>query len=258
MLVVPAKGVLANDTDVDAGTTLSVTAVNGNTASVGSAITLTSGAKVTMKADGSYTVDTNGKYGSLAAGETVTESFSYTVSDAAGGSATGKATVTITGANDAPTVQGAIAAETAREGEAFSRKVPASLFADIDTSDKLTLSADLTSGAALPGWLKFDAATGTFSGTPTGSDTGTITVRVTATDPSGATASTSFALKIEEAPKAVTQAEVTPITTTTVTTTTVEISAAPSLVILPLFQSNSSSSSSRHVASSTVPTLRAM
>ena len=71
-------------------------------ASVGSAITLASGAKVTMKADGSYTVDTNGKYNSLAAGETVTESFSYTVSDGSGGSATGKATVTITGTNDAP------------------------------------------------------------------------------------------------------------------------------------------------------------
>jgi VCBS repeat-containing protein len=196
VLAVPAKGVLANDIDVDTGTTLVVTAVNGNAASVGSAITLASGAKVTMKADGSYTVDTSGKYGSLAAGETVTESFSYTVSDDARGSATGKATVTITGVNDAPTVQGAIAAETAGEGEAFSRKVPANLFADIDTSDKLTLSADLTSGAALPGWLKFDAATGTFSGTPTGSDTGTITVRVTATDSSGATASTSFVLKI--------------------------------------------------------------
>ena len=79
-LEVSAKGVLANDTDVDAGTTLVVTAVNGNAASVGSAITLASGAKVTMKADGSYTVDTNGKYDSLTAGETVTETFSYTVS----------------------------------------------------------------------------------------------------------------------------------------------------------------------------------
>ena len=242
VLNVPAKGVLANDTDVDAGTTLNVTAVNGNTASVGSAITLASGAKVTMKADGSYTVDTNGKYNSLAAGETVTESFSYTVSDGSGGSATGKATVTITGTNDAPTAQGVIAAETTREGDAFSRKVPASLFADVDTSDKLTLSANLTSGAALPGWLKFDAATGTFSGTPTGSDTGTITVRVTATDPSGATASTSFVLKIEEAPKAVTQGEVKPVTTTTLTP--VVVTAASSLVILPLFKSNSTSSSS--------------
>jgi VCBS repeat-containing protein len=254
--------VLANDTDVDTGTTLSVTKVNGNAASVGSAITLASGAKVTMKADGSYTVDTNGKYGSLASGEKVTESFSYTVSDGAGGSATGKATVTITGTNDAPTAQGTIAAETAREGDAFTRKVPADLFADIDTSDKLTLSADLTSGAALPGWLKFDTATGTFSGTPTGSDTGTITVRVTATDPSGASASTSFALKIEEAPKAVTQGDVAPITTTTVTSTPVVVTAAPSLVILPLFESNSSStdktdttssSSTRTVTSSTVP-----
>ena len=254
VLMLPAKGVLANDTDVDAGTTLNVTAVNGNTASVGSAITLASGAKVTMKADGSYTVDTNGKYNSLAAGETVTESFSYTVSDGSGGSATGKATVTITGTNDAPTAQGVIAAETAREGDAFTRKVPASLFADVDTSDKLTLSANLTSGAALPGWLKFDAATGTFSGTPTGSDTGTITVRVTATDPSGATASTSFTLKIEEAPKAVTQGEVKPVTTTTLTP--IVVTAASNLVILPLFKSDSTSSSlSGTPPSSTVPTV---
>ena len=82
--VAATKGLLANDTG-----TPQVTAVNGNPAGVGSAITLASGAKVTVRADGNYTYDPNGQFGWLAPGQSATDSFSYTVGDPIPASARG-------------------------------------------------------------------------------------------------------------------------------------------------------------------------
>ena len=100
--VLASEGVLANDTDVDTGAALTVTAVNGQRSSVGQAIALASGAKLMLNADGGYAYDTNGAFSSLAAGQTTTDSFSYTVSDGKGGTDTATLTLTITGANDVP------------------------------------------------------------------------------------------------------------------------------------------------------------
>ena len=64
----------------------------------------------------------------------------------------------------------------------------------------LTYSATLASGAALPTWLKFTAATDSFSGTdPAG--TGPVTLRVTATDTAGLAVSESFTISLAQAPK---------------------------------------------------------
>ena len=46
----------------------------------------------------------------------------------------------------------------------------------------LTYKATLASGAALPGWLSFDAATRTFSGTPPQNFNGSLDIKVTASD----------------------------------------------------------------------------
>ncbi|MBG1270122.1 Ig-like domain-containing protein, partial [Nostoc sp. WHI] len=88
--------VLANDRN-----SLTVSAVDGNTIAVGTAITLSSGALVTLNADGSLTYDPNALFESLAVDETATESFTYTISN---GSLTNTASVnlTINGVNDAP------------------------------------------------------------------------------------------------------------------------------------------------------------
>ena len=62
--------------------------------------------------------------------------------------------------------------------------------------DSLTLSASGVGGAALPGWLSFDASTGTFSGTPLNADVGALTVEVTATDVAGLSATETFTLDV--------------------------------------------------------------
>lgn len=63
----------------------------------------------------------------------------------------------------------------------FWFQLPAGVFADPDKGDTLVYSATLDNGKALPSWLKFDAATGTFSGTAPKEVT-SFDVRLTATD----------------------------------------------------------------------------
>ncbi|HSI52307.1 MAG TPA: DUF4347 domain-containing protein [Ideonella sp.] len=97
--------------------------------------------------------------------------------------------------NAAPTATG-IAAQNATEGSAFSFTLPGNSFADVDVGDTLTLSATLASGSPLPSWLSFNAGTGQFSGTPGQADAGAVSVRVTATDGSGASVSSDFSLTV--------------------------------------------------------------
>jgi VCBS repeat-containing protein len=107
VLNVPAPGVLANDTDGDPGDTRTVAAVNGSAAAVGTTIALPSGALLTLRADGSYTYNPNGKFDGMRAGQTASETFTYTVTDGMGASSTATVTVTVTGVNDAPAAAGA-------------------------------------------------------------------------------------------------------------------------------------------------------
>jgi hypothetical protein len=74
----------------------------------------------------------------------------------------------------------------ATEDTAFSFTFAANTFNDVDVGDTLTYTSDAG------GWLSFNAATGTFTGTPLNADVGTTTVTVTATDGSGASVSDSF------------------------------------------------------------------
>ncbi|WP_249553162.1 MULTISPECIES: VCBS domain-containing protein [Shewanella] len=135
-----------------------------------------------------YTVDnTLTAIQQLNTGERLTDSL--TISSADGTNHT--LTVTITGSDDAPVVAQSLVTTTATEDTAFSFSIPAGTFADIDTGDTLILST-----GSLPAWLHFDAATGTFSGTPTNGDVGTTHVTLTATDSSGAKVSTTFELTV--------------------------------------------------------------
>lgn len=90
--------------------------------------------------DGTFSYSPNGKFESLAAGQTATDTFKYTVSDGQGGSATKTATVTITGANDAPLAQN-VAGNVSEDGPAV---VLTANFADVDTLDTHTFTINTT------------------------------------------------------------------------------------------------------------------
>ena len=98
------------DTDPDSDT-LTVTAIrtgsvegSGTAGSVGSALTGTYG-DLTIAANGSYTYEVadNSTMDALDAGDIVTDTFNYTVSDGQGETDIATITITITGINDAPT-----------------------------------------------------------------------------------------------------------------------------------------------------------
>ncbi len=101
--------------------------------------------------------------------------------------------------NNAPTVANPIPDQTATTDTEFTFTVPEDAFADTDTGDTLTYSATLSDASALPSWLTFDTTTRTFTGTPAAGDTGTITVRVTATDGSDASIHDDFDIAVSEA-----------------------------------------------------------
>ncbi len=92
------------DSDVE-GDTLTVTAVNSSGGNVGSQITLASGALLTVNGDGTYSYDPNGAFEYLGAGDSASDSFSYTVSDGNGGFDTATVTIIVNGSNDAPIAQ---------------------------------------------------------------------------------------------------------------------------------------------------------
>jgi VCBS repeat-containing protein len=98
-LNVVASGVLANDTDPDAGDAKTVTRLNGSATLTG---TSAKGAAVTINANGAYAYNPGGVFQGLSTGQSDTDSFSYTMRDTAGATSTATVTITITGVSDAP------------------------------------------------------------------------------------------------------------------------------------------------------------
>ena len=98
LTVSAAEGVLTNDRDVD---------IDGNAPD--DVITVTShdahsaaGGVVTVNPDGSFNYDPFGRFDYLAAGESATDTFNYTITDSQGATSSATVTVKVTGANDDP------------------------------------------------------------------------------------------------------------------------------------------------------------
>jgi len=142
--------------------------------------------------DWSYALD-NAAAQSLSATDVVHDALTVTSAD---GSASQVIDVTVTGADDAPTVSSPLTDQTATDGTPFALTLPAGMFADVDAGDSLAYSASLAGGAPLPSWLTFDPVSGQFSGTPGAADVGSVAIDVTATDGSGAMAVDTFNLTV--------------------------------------------------------------
>ncbi|MEA1950068.1 MAG: Ig-like domain-containing protein, partial [Planctomycetota bacterium] len=127
--------VLDNDSDPDAGDTLTVTAQD----TVWQAGSDLVGDPPTINADGSFEYDPRLDHQFLAAGESRQGVFEYTVEDDAGVAVTAQVTITVTGVNDAPTagpLSTGTTADTAIGGSLTG------LVNDVDTSDILTYGSD--------------------------------------------------------------------------------------------------------------------
>ena len=89
--------------------------------------------------------------------------------------------------------------QTATAGTAFSYQFPANTFNDTDTGDTLSYTATKADDTTLPTWLAFTDSTRTFAGTPVVADTGTVSVKVTASDGNGGSISDEFDITVRAA-----------------------------------------------------------
>ncbi|MFM9843877.1 MAG: Ig-like domain-containing protein, partial [Dongiaceae bacterium] len=129
---------LTNDTDLD-GDALAVTSTGAQAGTYGT---------VTINADGtfSYVLDNaNPAVQALGVGDTVTETFSYSISDGNGGTSTSTLTIFISGANDGPVAN----ADTATIAEDAIAPVTGSLLTNDTDAEGDTLS--VTNSGTQPG-----------------------------------------------------------------------------------------------------------
>jgi uncharacterized delta-60 repeat protein len=170
---VASAGTLSAIEDTTATGTLLATDVD-NTNLTYSVVSQPTKGSVTLGANGSYTYtpakDANGS-----------DSFTFRASDGALSSNTATVAISVAAVNDAPVVTLSLSDQSTLAGSAFAYTFPSNAFTDVD-SVSLAYSASLSTGAALPAWLSFNATTGTFSGTPGASNAGSIEVRVIASD----------------------------------------------------------------------------
>jgi hypothetical protein len=115
-----------------------------------------------------------------------------TATDASGLSASESFGVNVPAA--APTLTSQTANQVWTQGQTVSLALPAAAFTD-PQGEALSYAAVQSNGQALPSWLKFNGSTRTFSGTvPSGAET--LSLKVTATDTSGLSASESFGVTV--------------------------------------------------------------
>jgi hypothetical protein len=92
----------------------------------------------------------------------------------------------------APMLTSQTATQTWKLGQAVNFTLSSTTFTD-PQAEKLTYSATLSSGAALPSWLTFNATTDTFTGTVPNTAAG-LSLKVSATDTSSLSASETFSV----------------------------------------------------------------
>ncbi|MGD9849096.1 MAG: cadherin-like domain-containing protein, partial [Desulfuromonas sp.] len=171
-----------NDTDANAGDTKALTALRAGSIEGLGTVGLLEGSEYVVSGDhgtlrvnkttGAYTYTVN-QWGwsveNLQSGQTLTDTFNYTVSDSTDLSDTGVLTITISGANDAPTVRDLPASVAVVEDTktAIQFSVPFAL-EDIDSTGDFTVILTASEG-------KLTGATGG-GVTVSGSESGTLTL----------------------------------------------------------------------------------
>jgi VCBS repeat-containing protein len=150
----------------------------------------------TLNADGSWSLDTSlVEYQSLAAGEDLTLSLDYVVTDASGASSTSTLDILVAGRNDAPVAIAASAAGSEDDGQLAGQLVAT----DIDTTDRLsfTLNDAAPAGFTLnaDGSWTLDTTLPEYQSLPAG-ETLTLELPYTVSDASGATSTSTLTVAV--------------------------------------------------------------
>ena len=136
----------------------------------------------------------------LGEGKSATETFDFRVSDPEGAFSLQPLVITLTGTNDVPVLNAALADQSFSGPGAWTYQLPAHSFTDADGT-ALTYTVELVDATGnpvgdgkLPAWLSFDEASRTFSGDPS-EDSAALHIKVTASDGT-ASASDTFTLDL--------------------------------------------------------------
>jgi hypothetical protein len=134
----------------------------------------------------------NDSFSGTAPGSAQTVTVAVTATDTSGLSVS--ETFTIAVVVSAPVLANPTANQTWKEGQSISLRLASNTFTD-PSGERMTYSATLSNGQALPSWLKFNASSDSFSGTPPNTAQ-TLDITVTATDTGGGTTSETFAATV--------------------------------------------------------------
>ncbi len=116
--------------------------------------------------------------------------------DKAGASTIMQFKINVLNKNDAPTVVNPIPDQTTEINMLYTFKFQENTFNDIDKNDQLSYDATLSDGSLLPAWLQFFKVNRTFTGKPSGSDVGRVSIKLTATDSFSGSVFTEFKLNV--------------------------------------------------------------
>ena len=208
----PTGNVLTNDTDGDVGDTRTVSIITGTTTGVVGGSTAGAYGTLVMAADGSYTYTVNNSAAAVQAlrtsADTLTDTFTYTVQDAAGATSSTTLTVTIQGANDVPVAAPQTA--TVMEGTPLVVNAAGGLLVGSFDVDGGALSISGFTVAGVPGPYTLGSpvsmpgvgsltihADGSYSFTPVANYTGAIpAISFTVSDGAGGTAVSTLSLAL--------------------------------------------------------------
>jgi len=123
--------------------------------------------------------------------------FTYLVGDGNGGFSIAAVEIWIEAQNDAPVLAAVPVDQRALEDRENSFRLSPGTFVEVDAGDNLDYAVQLSGGEAIPAWLVFDPADLSFMGAPGNEDVGTLSIRVTAIDDSGASAYVDFQIDVE-------------------------------------------------------------
>ena len=180
------------DSDPD-GDTLTVALVAGSNLNVDTETSGSNGGLFTINSIGSYTFDPNGEFDFLPAGQTVTTTVTYQISDGTGLADEATVTVVVSGTDDAPVNFSTIPNQTGFETQAITSLDITAFFDAVDNDETLTFDAAST----LPPGLTLNPTTGVISGTPNNQTNGSYTVSITATDSDGESTTQTFTWTID-------------------------------------------------------------
>lgn len=193
-----ASDLLANDTEIDNGDSLSIVSTS-STSTQGAAVSIVSG---NILYDPTSSPALRALSVTLQSGvpvaDKLVDSFTYTVEDLHGGTSTATVTVEVSGVSDEPTMISTIGDQSIRVSTQTGQ-LPFTIRDDVTPSDSLTVTASSTMPSLLPNGniaLSGNGDNRFVQLTPVPGEIGTTNVMITVTDPDGNDTSTSFTLTV--------------------------------------------------------------